>query len=62
MGDQKWMHLHSLAPTNLNWARVVGYGPFSLCLTHKEGLCPSSGDIIRLMMMLYIIHVETAFS
>jgi hypothetical protein len=32
-------------------ARVVGYGPFSLWLIHKEGLCPSSGDINRLMMM-----------
>jgi hypothetical protein len=28
----------------------VGYGPFSLCVIHKEGLCPSSGDINRLMM------------
>jgi hypothetical protein len=24
---------------------VVGYAPFSLCVIHKEGLCPSSGDI-----------------
>jgi hypothetical protein len=31
-------------------ARVVGYGPFSLWVLHKEGLCPSSGDINRLMM------------
>jgi hypothetical protein len=29
---------------------VVSYGPFSLWLIHKEGLCPSSGDINRLMM------------
>jgi hypothetical protein len=35
----------SLAPTNPHWARVVGYGPFSLWFIHKEGLCPSSGDI-----------------
>jgi hypothetical protein len=35
-------------PTNLH--RVVGYGPFSLCVIHKEGLCPSSVDINRLMM------------
>jgi hypothetical protein len=26
-----------------------GYGPFSLCVIHKEGLCPSIGDIIRLI-------------
>jgi hypothetical protein len=26
---------------------VVGYGPFSLCVIHKEGLCPNSGDINR---------------
>jgi hypothetical protein len=29
------LHLQSLAPTNLHWARVVGYGPFSLCVIHK---------------------------
>jgi hypothetical protein len=29
---------------------VVGYGPFSLCVIHKEGLCPSSGDINILMI------------
>jgi hypothetical protein len=32
------------SPTNPHWARVVGYGPFSLCVLHKEGLCPSSGS------------------
>jgi hypothetical protein len=26
------LHLQSLAPTNPLWARVVGYGPFSLCV------------------------------
>jgi hypothetical protein len=46
--------LQSLAPTNPHWARVVGYGPFSLWVIHKEGLCPSSGDINRLMMMMMI--------
>jgi hypothetical protein len=46
------LHLQSLAPTNPYWARVVGYGPFSLWLIHNEGLCPSSGDINRLMMMM----------
>jgi hypothetical protein len=29
-----------------------GYGPFSLCAIHKEDLCPSSGDINSLMMMI----------
>jgi hypothetical protein len=38
------MHLQSLGPTNPHWACVVGYGPFSLSIIHKEGLCPSSGD------------------
>jgi hypothetical protein len=28
----------------------VGYGPFFLCVIHKEGLCSSSGDINGLMM------------
>jgi hypothetical protein len=48
------LYLHSLAPTNPHWARVVGYYNclFSLCVIHKEGLCPSSGDINRLMMMM----------
>jgi hypothetical protein len=40
-----WLHLQTLEPTNPHWARVVGYNPFSLCVIHKEGLCPSSGDI-----------------
>jgi hypothetical protein len=46
------LHLQLLAPTNPHWAHVVGYGPFSLWVIHKEGLCPSSGDINRLMMMI----------
>jgi hypothetical protein len=46
------MHLQSLAPTNLHWARVVDYGQFSLCVIYKEGLCPGSGGINRLMMMM----------
>jgi hypothetical protein len=46
------LHLQSLAPTNPPWARVVGYGPFSLWVIHKEGLYPSSGDINKLMMMM----------
>jgi hypothetical protein len=49
--------LQSLAPTNQHWARVVGYGPFSSCIIHKEGLCPSSGDINRLMMMMTMMMV-----
>jgi hypothetical protein len=50
----RWSRLHmpSLAPTNPHWARVVGYDPFSSCVIHKEGLCLSSGDINRLMMMM----------
>jgi hypothetical protein len=34
--------------------RVMGYGPFSLCEIHKEGLCHSSGDINRLVMMILL--------
>jgi hypothetical protein len=45
------LHLQSLAPTNPHWARVVGYDPFSLWVIHKKGLCPSSGDINRMMMI-----------
>jgi hypothetical protein len=36
---------NKVRPTNTQWARVVGYGPFFLCIIHKEGLCPSSGNI-----------------
>jgi hypothetical protein len=53
----RWsQHLQSLTPTNPHWAGVVGYSPFSLCVIHKEGLCPSSGDINRLMMTCPNIH------
>jgi hypothetical protein len=27
--------------SNPHWARVVVYGPFSLCVIYKEGLCPA---------------------
>jgi hypothetical protein len=49
-----WLHLQSLAPMKPHWARVVGYGPLCLCVSHKEGLYPSSGDINRMMMMMMI--------
>jgi hypothetical protein len=45
-------HLQSLASTIPHWACVVGYGPFSLCVIHKEGLCPTSEDINMLMITL----------
>jgi hypothetical protein len=40
-----------VSSTNPHWARVMGYGSFSLCVIHKKGLCPTSGGINRLMMM-----------
>jgi hypothetical protein len=47
------LHLQSLTPTNPHKARVLGYSPFSLCIIiHKGDLCPSSGDINGLMMMM----------
>jgi hypothetical protein len=46
------LHLQSLAHANSHWARVVGYGSFSLRIIHKEGLCPSSRDINKLTMNL----------
>jgi hypothetical protein len=45
-------YLQSLAPTNPHWACMVAYGPFFLWEIHKEGLCPNSGDINRLMMIM----------
>jgi hypothetical protein len=41
----------AVVSTHSHLARVVDYGPFSLCVIHKEA-CPSSGDINRLMMMM----------
>jgi hypothetical protein len=35
-----------VAPTNPHLARVVGYDPFSLCVIHKEGLCPAVETLI----------------
>jgi hypothetical protein len=67
MGVQKFIisnstvfrHVKPLVPaaftvvsTHPHWARVVGFGPFFLRVIHKEGLCPSSGDINWLMMMM----------
>jgi hypothetical protein len=39
--------------SHINMVCVVGYGPFALCVIHKDGLCPSSGDINRLMIMIF---------
>jgi hypothetical protein len=43
------LHLQSLAPTNPHWASVVGYGPFSLCVIHKKGQCPSINELMMMM-------------
>jgi hypothetical protein len=51
-----WLHLQLLAPINLHWASMVGYGPFSLCVIHKDGLCLSSGDIDWLMIAWIHVH------
>jgi hypothetical protein len=45
-------YLQSLAPTNLHWACVVGYGPLSLSVIHKKSLCPSIGDINKLIIVI----------
>jgi hypothetical protein len=49
------LHLQLWATTNSHWARVVGYGAFSLCIIHKKCLCLSSEHINRLMMMMMMI-------
>jgi hypothetical protein len=56
MGDQNLIISSSFVLPH--WARVVGYGPFSLWVIHKEGLCPSSGDINRLMMMMMMVMTK----
>jgi hypothetical protein len=48
--------------TKPHWARVVGYGPFSLWVIHKERLCATSGDINRLMMMMMMTYFELDLS
>jgi hypothetical protein len=50
------LQLQYLTPTNPHWARAVDYGPFSLCVCHKEGLSTSSEDINRLMMMMMMME------
>jgi hypothetical protein len=72
MGDQKFIisssedasegTLSSKAPTNTKWARVAGYGPFCLCVVHKEGLSPCSGDINRLMMLMMMMTGDQSIS
>jgi hypothetical protein len=52
------LHLQSLAPTNSHWAGVVSYGPFSLCVIHKVGLCLSSEDINMLMMNITRLTIQ----
>jgi hypothetical protein len=56
LGRRSRLYLHSLATTNPHLARVVGYGPFSICVIQKEG-CPNTGDIIGLMMK-YTFYVN----
>jgi hypothetical protein len=46
--------------SNPHWASVVGYGPFSLCVIHKEGMCWGRGDINRLLIKItYIMFYIT---
>jgi hypothetical protein len=42
----------AVVSTNQPALGVVGYGRFSLCVIHKEGLWQSSRNINRLMMMM----------
>jgi hypothetical protein len=36
--------------------------PFTLCVIHKEGMCPSNGGINRLMMMIIMMsHTYDTF-
>jgi hypothetical protein len=34
-----------------HWARVVGYGPFTLCVIQRKGRAPALGMMSRLMMI-----------
>jgi hypothetical protein len=46
-----FIYLQTRSKAKPHWAHVGGYGPFFLCVIHKEGLCPSSKDINGLMMI-----------
>jgi hypothetical protein len=48
-GVRSWK-LSNVGQSLDGWARVVGYDPF--CVIHKEGLCHSSEDTNRLVMMM----------
>jgi hypothetical protein len=62
LGKARWsrLQLQTLASTNPLWAHV-GYGPFSLCVIHKEGLCSSSGDVSKLIMMMKIPYTSNSY-
>jgi hypothetical protein len=45
-------HVKPLVPAAFAVVMSVGYGPFFLCVMYKKGLCPSSRDINKLMMMM----------
>jgi hypothetical protein len=52
-----WPKLYYLELLRVShWARVVGYGPFSLCVIHEEGLCPCSGDINTWLWSMHSIR------
>jgi hypothetical protein len=61
---RRWsrLHLQSLAPTNPHWAPVVGSCPVLLMVIHEKGLCPSSGVINRIMMMMKHLRVGRIYS
>jgi heme/copper-type cytochrome/quinol oxidase subunit 4 len=44
----------AVVSTRLPALGVVGYGPFSLCVIHEVGLCLSSGDINRPMIIFVL--------
>jgi hypothetical protein len=51
LGSRGWLwHVLLMVGTLIGWwwwmSRMVGYGPFSLWVIHKEGLCPSSRTLI----------------
>jgi hypothetical protein len=48
--------------TNPQWTRMLCYGPFFLSVIYKEGLCPSSGEVNRLMMTRkkYLFFIVTS--
>jgi hypothetical protein len=59
VSENNYIPLNPLKVTDGYTVAIEFLLSFSLWVIHKEGLCPSSGDINRLMMMIEFLYVWT---